>query len=55
MDLEFWLIRMCFINVLFKVITNLKFYKKCFIKDDLQKYFCIIGWCLVTLVCQKNA
>ncbi len=28
-----------FINVLFKVITNLKFYKRCFIKDYLQKHF----------------
>ncbi len=26
---------MCFINVLFFVITNLKFYKRCSIKDDL--------------------
>jgi hypothetical protein len=38
---------MCFINVLFKVITYLKFYKRCFLTDDLQKHFCIIGWCLV--------
>ncbi len=36
-----------FIKVLFKVIANLKFYKRCFIKDDLQKHFCITGWCLV--------
>jgi hypothetical protein len=28
-------------------ITNLKFYKRCFIKDNFQKHFCIIGWCLV--------
>jgi hypothetical protein len=37
----------CFINVLFKIITNLKFYKYFFIKVDLQKHFCIIGFCLV--------
>jgi hypothetical protein len=42
---------MFFINVLFKVISNLKFYKRCFFKGDLQKHFCIIGWCLV---CQRN-
>ena len=35
----FLLFLMCFINVLFKVITNPKFYKRCFIKDDLQKHF----------------
>jgi hypothetical protein len=36
--MDFWLILMCVINVLLKVITNLKFYKCCFIKDDLQKH-----------------
>jgi hypothetical protein len=29
---------------LFKVITSLKFYKH---RDNLQKHFCIIGWCVV--------
>ncbi len=29
----------CYIYVLFKVITNLKFNKCCFIKDDLQSIF----------------
>jgi hypothetical protein len=43
----FYLFLMCFIYVLFIVITNLKFYKLSFIKDDLQKHFCIIGRCLV--------
>ncbi len=43
----FWLFWMCFINFLFKFNINLKFYKRCFIKDDLQKHFFIIGWCLV--------
>ncbi len=38
---------LCFNNVMFIVFTTLKFYKCCSIKDDLQKYFCIIGWCLV--------
>jgi hypothetical protein len=28
-------------------ITNPKFNKGCFIKEILQKHFCIIGWCLV--------
>jgi hypothetical protein len=37
----------CYIIVLFKCITNLKTYKHCFIKVDLQKHFCITGWCLV--------
>ncbi len=32
-------------NVLFNVITNLKFYKCCFIKDDTSES--IIGWCPV--------
>ncbi len=32
---------------LFKVISNLKFYKHCFIKDGLQKNFFTIGWFLV--------
>ncbi len=35
-----------FQRVLFKVITNLKFYKHCFITDGFQKHFWIIGWCL---------
>ncbi len=47
-SMNFWLFWMCFINVLFKVITNLKFYKRCFIKDDLLKHFCIIGGVLCT-------
>jgi hypothetical protein len=38
---------MCFINVLFKVITNLNFYKHRFIKDNLHKHFCSLGWCFV--------
>ncbi len=50
--MDFWLFLMCFINVLFKVITNLKFYNRCFIKDNLQKHFCIKGWCLVR---QRNS
>jgi hypothetical protein len=33
----------------FKVINNIKFYKRYFIKDDLQKHYCIIGWCLVSI------
>ncbi len=37
--MEFFVVLNVFINVLFKVITNLNFYKHCFIKDDLQKYF----------------
>ncbi len=41
--MDFWLIWMCFINVLFNIITNLKFYKRCVIKDNLQKHFCILG------------
>jgi hypothetical protein len=45
--MDFWLLRMWFNYVLFKFVTNLKFYKPCFIKDDLMQYFCIIGWCLV--------
>ncbi len=40
---------MCFINVLFKVITNLT--QMLFYQDDLQKNFCIIGRCLM---CQRN-
>ncbi len=40
---DFWLFEMCFINVLFKVIINLKFYKH-FLSSEA---FCIIGWCLV--------
>jgi hypothetical protein len=39
-----------FHNVLFKVLTNFKFYRQCFIKEDLRK-LCIISWCLVG---QKN-
>jgi hypothetical protein len=46
-SMDFWLFLMCFSNVLFKVITNLKFCKHCFIKDDLQNHFCMIGLCLV--------
>jgi hypothetical protein len=30
-----------------KVITNLKFDKRCFIKDHIRKHICIIEWCLV--------
>jgi hypothetical protein len=52
--MEIWLSGMFFIDVLFKVITNLKFYKRCFIKDDLQKYFCTTGWCLLSLLCTKE-
>ena len=35
--MNFWLLLMCFINVLCNVIANLKFYNCCFIKDDLQR------------------
>ncbi len=45
--MDFWLFCMCFINILFKIITNPKFYNCCFIKEDLQKHFCIIGRCFV--------
>jgi hypothetical protein len=27
-----------------KFISNPKFYQCCFVTDDLQKHFCIIGW-----------
>jgi hypothetical protein len=37
----------CVSSMFFKVITNLKFYKCCFIKEGLQMHFCIIGLCLV--------
>jgi hypothetical protein len=37
--MDFLLFWMCFINVLFKGYAHLKFYKHCFIKDDLQKHF----------------
>ncbi len=30
-SMDFWLFCLCFINVLFKVITNLKFCKRCFV------------------------
>jgi hypothetical protein len=43
---------MCTIYVWFKVIANLKFYKRFSIKYDLQKHFCIIGG--VILVRQRN-
>ncbi len=33
-----------FHQCLFKVVTNIIFYKCCFIKDNLQKHFFIIGW-----------
>ncbi len=46
-SMEFLLFFMCFINFLFNVVTYLKFHKRCFIKDDLQKHFWIIGWCLM--------
>ncbi len=36
-----------FINFLLKVITYLKFYNHCFIKEDLRKHICLIRWCLV--------
>jgi hypothetical protein len=38
-SMDYCLFGMCFIHVLFEVITILKFYKHCFIKDDLQKHF----------------
>ncbi len=44
----FLVVLMCFINVLFKFITNLKFYKKQFYQRHLQKHFCFIIWCLVS-------
>jgi hypothetical protein len=34
---DFWLFKIYFINVAFKVKTNFKFYKHCFIKKDLRK------------------
>ncbi len=42
--MNLWLFWMCVINVLFKVITNHKFCKHCFIKEHLQKHICFIGW-----------
>ncbi len=48
--MDFLLFWMCFNNVLFKVVTKIKFYKCCFIKDHLQKPFCIIWWCLVRML-----
>ncbi len=37
--IDIWLFWICFINVMIKVITNLKFYKHSFIKDYIQKHF----------------
>jgi hypothetical protein len=45
--IDFWMFYICFINVLFKVITNFKFNKYCFIKGDLRKQICTMRWCLV--------
>jgi hypothetical protein len=36
--MDFWLFSMCFINVLFEVITNFKFDKCYFLKDYLCKH-----------------
>ncbi len=36
---DFWFFWMYLINVFYKVITNLKFYKRCFIKDYFHKDF----------------
>ncbi len=41
--MDFWLFWICFIDVLFKVITNVKF--------EIRKHICIIGWCFVS---QRN-
>ncbi len=49
--MDFWLFSICFVNVLFKVITIFKFYKQCFIKEDLGSIF-YKGWCLVR---QRNS
>ncbi len=35
--MDFWLFSMCFINFLFEDITNLKFDKRCFIKENISK------------------
>ncbi len=43
----FWLLWLCFINVLFKVITNFKFDK-----GYIRKHICIIGWCFMR---QRNS
>ncbi len=45
--MDFWLFWMCFIDVLFKFITNLKFYKLFFYQRWTSEAFCIIGWCIV--------
>jgi hypothetical protein len=39
--MDFWLFSICFVNFLFKVISNFKFYKQCFIKEDLWKHICL--------------
>ncbi len=36
---EFLVVLLCFINVLLKVINNLKFYKHSFIKDTFRSIF----------------
>jgi hypothetical protein len=41
--MDFWLFSICFINVLFKVITNFKLCKQCCIKEDLWKHICKDG------------
>jgi hypothetical protein len=38
-SMDFWLFLMRFINFLFKVITNLKFYKQCLFKDHPSEAF----------------
>jgi hypothetical protein len=38
----FVVVLICFINVVFNVITNFKFDKCCFVKDYLRKHICII-------------
>ncbi len=50
---EFLVVLTVFHQCLFKIITNLKFYKRCFIKDNLQNFFYIIGW-YSYLVRQRN-
>jgi hypothetical protein len=46
--MDFFVCFECVLAKFYLVITNLKFYKPCFIKDNLQqKHLCIKGWCLV--------
>ncbi len=42
---DFWVFGICFIYIFDKVITYLKFDKRCFIKGNLRKHICVTGWC----------